>query len=84
MRLLRVAAALLVVGLAVAGCGDPPSSSPAPAATPTSTPTGTLTPSAAATAVAPQALRAGSDGLTVRYTDGDGSTKTLRVEDFPR
>jgi hypothetical protein len=29
-------------------------------------------------------LSAGSDGLTVRYQDRDGSVKTLRVEDFRR
>ena len=78
MTLLRVAGALLAVGLTVAGCGDQAASSPAPARTPSASPSGTATP------IAPQAVGAGSDGLTVRYTDGDGSVKTLRVEDFPR
>jgi hypothetical protein len=82
MRLLRVAGAVLAVGLAVAGCGDKAASSPAPARTPTATTSGT--PSPGATPIAPQAVGAGSDGLTVRYTDGEGPVKTLRVEDFPR
>jgi len=74
--------ALLAVGLAVAGCGDKAASSPAPARTPAVTTSGT--PSPGATPITPQAVGAGSDGLTVRYTDGDGRLKTLPVEDFPR
>jgi hypothetical protein len=84
MKLLRVAGALLAVGLAVAGCGDKATSTPAPAGTPASTPGGAPTASPTATPISPQAVRVGSDGLTVRYTGEDGSTKTLRVEDFPR
>jgi hypothetical protein len=84
MRLLRVAGVLLVVGVAVAGCGDKATSSPAPAGTPTASANGTPTATRTSTPIAPQAVGAGSDGLTVRYTDGDGSMKTLRVEDFRR
>jgi hypothetical protein len=84
MKLLRVAGALLAVGLAVTGCGDQAASTPAPAGTPASTTSGTPTASPTATPISPQAVRAGSDGLTVRYTGDDGSTRTLRVEDFPR
>jgi hypothetical protein len=84
MRLLRVAGTLLAVGVVVAGCGDKAASSPAPSGTSTSSATRTPTASPTAAPLAPQAVGAGSDGLTVRYTDGAGSTKTLRVEDFPR
>jgi hypothetical protein len=87
MRLLRVAGVLLAMGLAVAGCGDKAVSSPVavtPTWTPTSTTTGTRTAEPARTPIDPQAVGGGSDGLTVRYADGDGRVKTLRVEDFPR
>ena len=60
-----------------------PALSPAPAETPAAT-TGTPSPSPTASRIAPAAVRAGSDGLTVRYTGDDGSLKTLRVEDFRR
>jgi hypothetical protein len=76
--------ALLAVGVMVAGCGDQAASSPAPARTPTAAATGTPATGRPPIPIAPQALSAGSGGLTVRYIDGDGSTKTLRVEDFRR
>jgi hypothetical protein len=79
-------AGALAVALAVAGCGGTASAGPAPESPPTSTATPTPTPPAEpkVTPLAPQAVGAGSDGLTVRYTDGDGSIKSLRVEDFRR
>jgi len=69
MKLLRTAGALLLAGLAAACTASPePTATPTPAPDPRPVVTGGL----------------GSDGLTVRYQDRDGSIKTLRVEDFRR
>lgn len=85
MRRVGVAAVLLAVVAAVAGCSTPEGASPAPASTP-SAPAPSPTASAAGPTtrlqVAPET--AGSGGLTVRYRDADGSVKTLKVQDFPR
>lgn len=68
-------AVLLALGLGA--CGDPvPAGSP-PAPTQTTQPT-----PASAPVTLPSATGAGSDGLTVRYLDPDGTVKTVRVEDF--
>jgi len=83
MRLLRVAGSVLAAGLALAGCGDAAVSGPAP----TPGPSASAVTSAAAPAgplISGVAASAGSDGLTVRYTDSEGLPRTLRVEDFPR
>ncbi len=61
-----------VAVLALAGCGGPV------------TPVPSTPPSSPASEVPPTVGTAGSDGLTVRYLSGDGTVKTLRVEDFPR
>ena len=83
MKILRVVGALLAVGVAAAGCGYVAASRPAPATTPAASGT-TPDPVPAPTALPRQDLAAGSDGLTVRYADRDGSVKTLRVGDFRR
>ena len=79
----------LAVGAAVAGCGYLAASPSAPATTPAPTTPGTTSGGTGNTPGTPTVLPrqdvvAGSDGLTVRYADRDGSLKTLRVEDFPR
>jgi hypothetical protein len=74
-RLVRLALpAVAVLGLGLAGCGEPVA--PTPSA-PSGSPTGSST-------VAPVASGTGSDGLTVRYLSKDGTIRTVRVEDFPR
>jgi len=90
MKLLRVAGVLLAVGAVAAGCGHRAASSPAPAAPPKAVPASTI-PTSSAPAGGPEgtpltrtSVGSGSDGLTVRYADRDGSIKTLRVEDFRR
>lgn len=72
--------AVALLGLALAGCGEPAAPAPgapasSPVGTPTSTPSGTL---------APTTGSAGGEGLTVRYLAGDGTVKSVEVEDFPR
>ena len=88
MKLLRTAGALLLAALAATACtagGEPAAD---PVATPT--PSTSASPEASpAPAPAPDERPVvtgglGSDGLTVRYQDRDGSVKTLRVEDFRR
>ena len=69
MRLLRTVALLLAAGLGTAGCDAAAGTTPTPAPSPTPD-------------LTRPTLDAGSDGLTVRYRDGDGHLKTLRVEDF--
>jgi hypothetical protein len=80
MKLLAAVGLLLAAGLALGGCAETPATVPAPTPTPTSArPTPEPLPSARL-----QVGTAGSDGLTVRYQDHDGQTRTLRVEDFRR
>ncbi|GAB2589033.1 hypothetical protein [Microlunatus antarcticus] len=67
--------AVAVLGLALAGCGDP--ATPTPAAPP-ATPSSTVSPGLAPVA------DGRADGLTVRYLADDGTVKTVGVEDFPR
>jgi hypothetical protein len=78
MKLLPTAGVLLLAGLTVTACtaGGGSGTAPVPTPSPTATPSRSLRPVAAGDL--------GSDGLTVRYQDRDGSIKTLRVEDFPR
>ena len=70
--------AVAVLALALGGCADPATPVPAPssaASSPTSpTPSSPLSRTGGIT---------GSDGLTVRYLDHDGSVKTVPVEAFP-
>ena len=80
---------LLAVG-AAAACGyvatspSAPTTTPAPP-TPGTTSAGTGSPAATPIVIPRQDVAAaGSDGLTVRYVDRDGSAKTLPVEDFRR
>ena len=80
--------AVVVLAVALGGCGDP--AAPTPAAPPTSAPApSTSAPSAPASSPAPsaralpRAVDAGSDGLTVRYLGEDGRVRTVPVEDFP-
>lgn len=81
--------AVAVLALTLAGCSDPPATTP-PAPTSSSPTSGTPTassptaPAAPAGTLAPTVGSSGSDGLTVRYLGGDGTVKTVRVEDFPR
>ncbi|GAA1834650.1 hypothetical protein ACFFOM_09950 [Microlunatus capsulatus] len=91
MTLLRTAGALLLAGLAATACtaGGEPVSAPTPApasSTPAADPSAPAGPSASPVPEARPVVRGGGgpDGLTVRYQDRNGSTKTLRVEDFPR
>lgn len=77
MRLLATGAVLLAVLAAGAGCGTSEESAPSP------TPTASAS-SPTPTAALPIAKTGGSDGLTVRYRDDDGTLRTVRVEDFPR
>lgn len=83
MKLLRTAGALLLAGLAAAACtaGGEQAAGPTPVPRVSPEPTATPTP-AEGRPVVTGGL--GSDGLTVRYQDRDGSLKTLRVEDFRR
>ncbi|MGI3779339.1 MAG: hypothetical protein ACRYG2_01045, partial [Janthinobacterium lividum] len=67
-----------VLGLALAGCGDPAAPSPS------SPPASSAPTNPAADEVAASSGTAGSDGLTVRYLADDGTVKTVGVEDFPR
>lgn len=72
--------AVAVLGLALAGCGEPVAPAPsAPTSSPASTPTSTTS-----GPLAPTAGSAGGDGLTVRYLADDGTVKSVGVEDFPR
>jgi hypothetical protein len=84
MRLFATGAVLLAVLAAGAGCATSEESAPSP----TPTPPASSPSSPAPTEVLPTSTlatgTAGSDGLTVRYRDHDGSLKTVRVEDFPR
>ena len=87
MKLLRTAGALLLAGLAAAcTTGGEPAASPVPTPEPSAsteaspTPTSEPTPGERPVVVG----EIGSNGLTVRYQDRDGSVKTLRVEDFRR
>ena len=84
MELLRTAGALLLVGLAATACtaGGEPAAAPTPAPSASASPEPSTTPSPQGRPVVTGS--AGSDGLTVRYQDRDGTTKTLRVEDFRR
>ncbi|CAA9293690.1 MAG: hypothetical protein AVDCRST_MAG48-761 [uncultured Friedmanniella sp.] len=84
MTLLRTAGALLLAGLAAAACtaGGEPSSAPEPTPSASPVPAPSTSPTPAERPVGTGG--AGSDGLTVRYQGPDGSTRTLRVEDFPR
>ena len=84
MKLLRTAGAVLLAGLAATACsaGGEPADAPVPAPTPSTS--ATPTPTAAPGGRIVVTGSAGSDGLTVRYQDRDGSVKTLRVEDFRR
>ena len=89
MKLLRTAGALVLAGLAAAcTAGGEPAAGPAP--TPAPSTSSSIEPSTAPIPTpAPDGRPVvtgglGSDGLTVRYQDRDGSTKTLRVEDFRR
>jgi len=72
--------AAAVLALALSGCSDPAPADPAPAA-----PTAPATPATAPAGGGVQvgSSTTGSDGLTVRYLDGE-TVKTVRVEDFPR
>jgi hypothetical protein len=77
----------LAAGAVVAGCGHGTTSAPAPTTTPAAPASGASSGGgspAGPTALPVQDVAAGSDGLTVRYADRDGSVKTLRVEDFRR
>jgi hypothetical protein len=87
VELLRTAGALLLAGLAATACtaGDEPSADPTPAPGPSTS--ASPAPMATPSPVDGRPVvtgGAGPDGLTVRYQDRDGSTKTLRVEDFRR
>jgi hypothetical protein len=86
MKLLPAAGALLFAGLVATACAagggvaTPPAATPSASASPDPVPTSTP-----ATGQRPVvAAGVSSDGLTVRYQHRDGSTKTLRVEDFAR
>ncbi|SDR83229.1 hypothetical protein SAMN04488543_0578 [Friedmanniella luteola] len=88
MKLLRTAGALLLAALTVTACtaGGGSSAAPVPTPAPRATASPDPAPSTPATPE-PRPLATGglgTDGLTVRYQDRDGSIKTLRVEDFPR
>jgi hypothetical protein len=85
MKLLRTAGALLLAGVAATACPAGDERAPVPEPTPdasTSPEAPSATPPADRRPVVTGGL--GTDGLTVRYQDRDGSTKTLRVEDFRR
>jgi hypothetical protein len=90
MKLFRTAGALLLAGLAATGCtsGGEPAAAPVPTPEPSVSTSPEASPAASPTAKPDQRPvvvgRLGSDGLTVRYQDRDGSVKTLRVEDFRR
>ena len=87
MELPRAAGALLLaglVGLAVTACTAVGEQATAPTPAPSSAPTATPTAAPAPDGRPVVTGGLGSDGLTVRYQDRDGSTKTLRVEDFRR
>jgi multidrug efflux pump subunit AcrA (membrane-fusion protein) len=82
MKLLVAVGLLLAAGVVLGGCARTPAAAPAPSPSPAA-PSTTTTP-AATPSVPPLAGTAGSDGLTIRYQDDDGRTRTLRVEDFRR
>lgn len=92
-RVLAAAGALAAAAWS-AGCDDDPDpAGQAPAPSPSSTAGASSTPSGGTPKGGPspaQTLRAlpgaeaGSDGLTVRYLNRDGTISTLPVEDFRR
>jgi ABC-type glycerol-3-phosphate transport system substrate-binding protein len=86
MKLLRTAGVLLLAGLAATACsaGGEQADAPVPAPTPSASTSATPTPTPTSGGRVVVTGSAGSDGLTVRYQDRDGSVKTLRVEDFRR
>ena len=88
MKLLRTVGALLVAGLAATGCTSGGEAAADPVPEPSTNASTEASPAASPSAKPDQRPVVvgglGSDGLTVRYQDRDGSVKTLRVEDFRR
>jgi ABC-type glycerol-3-phosphate transport system substrate-binding protein len=86
MKLLRTAGALLLAGLAATACtaGGEPAADPVPTPEPTASTSTQASPSATPDERPVVVGGIGSNGLTVRYQDRDGSVKTLHVEDFRR
>lgn len=90
MKLLAAVGLLLAAGVALGGCADTPAAAPAPSpaapasSAPSAGPVAGPTTPGVVPPVPLQAGTAGSDGLTVRYQDADGQTRTLRVEEFHR
>ena len=76
--------ALALLGVGLAGCGEPAPAEPAaPVPGPSSSAPATPSPAPQQGGVSADTGSTGSDGLTVRYLDGT-TVRTVRVEDFPR
>lgn len=84
MKIWGVAGVLLALGALAAGCTGSDRPVPATKVTPTAQASSSPAATPAGDGVPASVEVRGSGGLDVRYLDADGTTRTLRVEDFPR